>query len=409
MFSKYVAAGLAAIALALLQASCDTRHVSASQLPNRGPLVTVTVPASMNAGADAIWTVTWTQGTAPFTIAMDMGGGTTENVPAGTPAQSPYTFEFIMLSPSTTDPATNTFTVTVTDAVGLLGTATGSYTVGSPPPSTPVIESAVYTEETRILLVTVSDWIDDSTLVVDVTVPQGLLVDGTTKVASRTGPLTASFLWSAADILAGASGTTTVTVSGPNGGTATTDVQITVPPVTLAPDTLYAVPAPTAAAISEAVTVTVLTGVPAHPLQFVNGIGLTIEADAEKVAWSFNIGTVDQAPFGWYGDGYWTAMAPSGGFLLPPDNFIVATDIGDGRERWDFNCTPIGGSDQTTASGALFNYQFTFLAPGLKTFGFEVVHGVNRTYYSDGSTTEYFWGDTTNHSAGIPNSVEVVE
>ena len=53
--------------------------------------------------------------------------------------------------------------------------------------------------------------------------------------------------------------------------------------------------------------------------------------------------------------GIWTAVAPTG-FLPVPDSFIQATDIGGGLNRWDFNVSPIGGNDTTTASGILFKY-----------------------------------------------------
>lgn len=77
----------------------------------------------------------------------------------------------------------------------------------------------------------------------------------------------------------------------------------------------------------------------------------------------------------------------------------IATDIGGGRERWDFNCTPIGGSDQTAASGPLFNFTFTFGNAGVKHFGFQQFDGVKRTYYSDAASNEYYWGDISNSAA----------
>jgi hypothetical protein len=165
----------------------------------------------------------------------------------------------------------------------------------------------------------------------------------------------------------------------------------------LEPDTLYAQATVATAAVGAEVTVVVYTGVPAHPFEFMNGCGLTMEADAEKVAGSFNTGVPGGQPDA--SDGFWAAMDPADGFLLAPDNFILATDIGGGRERWDFNVTPIGGSDVTASEGALFNYKFTFGTAGVKTFGFQEFSGVNRTYYSDSTSTQYFWGDSTNVSA----------
>jgi len=384
---------LVAVALMVVAASCETKNMG-GPLPSWGPIVTVTVPAGMNGGLPATWTVTWASGTGPFTISMNMGGGTTANVAAGTPGVSPFTQVFTMVNPSTIDTAPYSYTVVVTDSQGLSGTATGAYNVGPTLNADPTV-SAVYAEP--VLTVTVNDVDDLNTFTVDVTVPAGLAVDDTSKVPSATGPVVATFNWSATDFVLGGTGTTTVTVTDQDGGTATTDVLITIAAFPLAADTLYGIPSPTAAAVGDTITVLVLTGIPANALQFVNGIGLTIDSDCDKVANTFNIGVLG----GGNGDadGFWTAMNPGGGFLLPPDNFIVATDIGGGRERWDFNVTPIGGADQTTASGALFNYQFTFGSAGTKTFGFQEISGVKRTYYSDGASTEFFWGDITNAAA----------
>jgi len=169
-------------------------------------------------------------------------------------------------------------------------------------------------------------------------------------------------------------------------------------PVIFTADALLALAAPTTVAVGEPVTVIVLTTVPAHPLQFINGIGLTIESDADVVPGSFNIGAMGGATA--EADGYWIAMAPSD-FLWQPADALLPVYLGHGRCRWDFNVTPVGGSDQTTASGALFNVQFTFSTPGVKTFGFLEVDGasVKRTYYSDGDGNEHFWGNMSNEQA----------
>lgn len=391
---------LLAAGLLMLSTGCNIFWIHSGV---SAPQLSVTVPTGMAGGVDASWSVSWTGGTAPYTIELDLGGGATANVAAGTAATSPYSHVFTMVNASLTDSANYTYTIRVTDNEDRVGTATAQYTVGPLANRPPVIDDAVYTELTRTLVVTVSDPDDGETLTVSVTEPDGLTVDEASKTAAATGPLSASFVWSADDIFAGASGTCTVTVTDENDATDTEDVPISVAAVgPVLADTLFAVPLQTSVAVDEPVTVVVVTGVPANPFQYMNGVGLTMESDAEKVANSFNIGL----PGGAAGDadGFWTAMAPAGGFLLPPDNFILNADIGGGRERWDFNVTPIGGSDQTTASGALFNYQFSFASAGSKTFGFQEVSGVNRTYYSDAANTEYFWGDVTN--TGVPG-VEV--
>jgi hypothetical protein len=394
---------LVAAAVLLLAVSCDTKNIGTTGLPGRGPVVTVTVPAGMNGIEVHNWVVSWVGGTAPYTIAMTMGGGTTANVPAGTAAVSPFTQAFTMVNASLTADATYTYTIVVTDAQGQAGTATARYTVGPTLNQAPTIASAVYTAPN--LVVTVNDPDDGETLNVTVTVPTGLAVDNATKAAAATGPLTATFVWSATDFVAGGSGTTTVTVSDGD-ATATQDVLITITAFPLVDDTLYAIPSPTVVAngdpavgqeaTGDAVTVQFLTGVPAHPFQYVVGIGLVVESDAYKVAQSFNVGAIGGASDAI--DGIWAIMNPIM-FILPPDGLIVSTDLGDGTERWDFNLTPVGGSDLTTASGALFNYQFKFAAPGVKHLSFQQVNVIPRTYYNDGVPTDYFWGDISNNAA----------
>lgn len=390
---------LVAAALLVTVVSCDTLNMGGLPFPSKGPVVTVAVPANMNGGLDATWTVTWASGVGPFTISMDMGGGTTANVAAGTLATTPFTQVFTMVNPSTTTPATYTYNVRVTDSNNQVGVATATYTVGITLNADPTIDSAVYTEATKTLAVTVSDVDDGETLTVACTGAGGVTPDAASKVASATGPFVASFVFSADDFFNGATGTADITVTDSNGGSASqTGIVITIPGVVLADDTLYCFPLQTNVNTGDPVTVVIATGTPANPFQFLNGIGLTIENDADKVSNSFNVGAVGGAADAV--DGYWTAMAPAT-FLMPPDGFIVATpdQPAAGQERWDFNLTPVGGSDQTTAKGALFNFQFTFSAAGTKTFGFQQFQAVNRTYYSDSTSTEFFWGDISN--AGV--------
>ncbi len=387
---------LAAVVCCLLAAGCDTKNVW-----QPGPIVdrfvTVTVPDQMAGGQAATWMVTWAWGASPFTISLDMGGGTTSDVSEDAPATNPFTQTFTMVNPSAADSATYTYKVTVTDSLGVSSTATATYSIEPTPNSTPVIESAVYPKATSTLLVTVSDPDDNETLTVDVTVPEGLAVDAASKVASATGPLTASFVWRPADFIAGGSGTTTVTVTDSAGATASTGVEISFPLTTVA-DTLYAIPSPTSVAVGEPVTVVVITSVPAHPIQFINAIGLTMPDDSSFVPSSINYGAIGGSATAV--DGFWAAMNP-GGFMLQPDDLMVPTPIGGGRERWDFNITPLGGSNQTTDSGALFNVQFIFSTPGVKTFSFQEADAAStkRTYYSDGEGNEYFWGAIGNEQA----------
>lgn len=398
---------LVAAVLLILAASCDTKNIGTTPFPNRGPVLTVTVPADMNGGEVATWTVTWVGGTAGYTISLNMGGGTTVDVPAGTAATSPFTQDFTMVNPSTVDPATYTYVIVVTDSLGQSGTATAQYTVGPMLNQAPVIDTAVFDPITDVLTVTVSDPDTGETLDVTVTEPAGLTADATTKTAAQTGPLTATFAWSATDLIVGGTGDTDITVTDGSATSAATTVTITVDGIVLAEDQLGGVPTQTVATTADTVTIVVLTGdiAAAKPFQFMNGCGVTVETGGTYAANTFNVGV----PAGAAGDtdGFWTNMNPGGGFLLPPDNFIQATDIGGGRHRIDFNLTPIGGSDVTGAGGALFNFGMDFAAAGTYTLGFQEIEGVDRTYYTDGASNVYYWGDITNNYAGVANSITV--
>ena len=85
-----------------------------------------------------------------------------------------------------------------------------------------------------------------------------------------------------------------------------------------------------------------------------------------------------------------------------------------GNKRWTYyrlktagqNTVSLGGSNQAAPVGAVFNAIWTFTAAGTKTFGFQEVAGVKRTYYAD-DATEYFWGNITNDGSVGPNSVTI--
>lgn len=136
-----------------------------------------------------------------------------------------------MKSTSVTDDSPYTVTFTVTDSLGRSQSDACAYIIGITENTQPVINSAIYTEETRTLVVTVSDNddYDYDSLYIYLTIPEGLTVDASGKYASQTGPLTASFVWQAEDNTAGASGQTWVTVIDSAGATDSTYVDITIP------------------------------------------------------------------------------------------------------------------------------------------------------------------------------------
>lgn len=412
---------LAAIALLAVAASCKTKNIG-------GPPVffNVTInsvvpadPAGLFGNEDATFNASVTGGVAPYTYSWNFGGASTPNVsasPSGATTSITQT-----LTPSDSD-QTYTVTVTATDAVGTSVSASTVINVGATRNAAPVVESATYNNATRVLTVSVSDPDDGETLTVTVAPSAGLSVDATSKQAAATGPLTATFNVSADDIIAGATGTIAVSVSD---GTATTNaanpVAVTIPEIAVPADTLVAIPTSSSAAIGAEVLVVFVTGVTANAFQYMVGAGLTIENDADYVRNSFDAGVPDDTPdIGAVNgvDGIWAAMNPAGGFLVAPDNFIQPTDLSaanplvapadqqPGRERWDFNITPLSGSNLNGQGGVLFNARFTFDTAGVKTFGFQQTQGVKRTYYAD-DATEFFWGDIANDGTVGPNTVTI--
>jgi len=377
----------------VLVAGCRTSNVGPAQTIQN--TLMVTVPAGMTGGADSTWRVTWGGGTAPYTIAMDMGGGTTADVAAGTAATSPYEHDFTMVEGSFT------YSVTVTGDLGTSGTVSGSYTVGGG--AGPTIDDVDYTAP--VLTVDVSSPDDGVTLTVSVTEPAGLSVDELSKAASQTSG-TVSFTWSAVSIIDGGTGDTTITVDDGEGGTATATATITIDPVTsftVPSGGLAAVPLAGSATTADTVTVVVISGDFSDPFLYMNGAGVTVDSGATYVDGTLNIGEPGGAQLDV--DGLWTSVAPDS-FLIPNDFMIQENDIGGGRIRIDFNVTPINGTE-TTDGGALFNFGLEFASAGTYTLGFEEFHDVKRTYYSDGASTEYNWGDISNDYPDVPNSIAV--
>jgi len=246
----------------------------------------------------------------------------------------------------------------------------------------PEIASAVFDEATDTLTVTVSD-ADGDPLTVSVTQPAGLAVDATSKPATGGS---AQFIWTATNPAAGGDGETTITVDDGHGGTDTMPLQITV--AGLADDTLYVIPQDSAVFVSQPVRIVVATGRTANPFQFLNACHITVEAVGQYVADSFNVGAPGGDPAD--GDGAWNAM-PAANYLIPPDSFIEPADIGSGRVGYNFNITPIGGSDQTNFVGDILNFELKFDAPGTYRLGIQDDTGDDRTYYSDAAAAEYQW------------------
>jgi hypothetical protein len=414
---------LVAAALLVVAASCDTKNIGVDPFPVR-LLVQITANPNVDVfGNDFVdFTANIIGGTAPYTTQWNFGGDADPNTPTGTPVN-------VQVLNTTDGNITLTATVTVTDTFGITATATYDLVVGPVQNIAPEIGAVTYAN--GVLTVPVTD-ADGNDVTVMVTVPAGLAV-ATDTVVVAGGAGDAVFNWTATDMFAGGSGTTDITADDGEGGTDTASEDIDVDPIVLDADTIYAIPMMVAGGVAtsgsnnnvidggDTFPVVIATGVPANAFQYLNGVGLTVEGATTGGAWDLGAGGVYVAAtfnVGALGgnadavDGFWADMGP-GSFLMPPDNFIQPTDIGGGRIRISFNLTPIGGSDVTTASGALINFEMAFGAAGTYTLGFQDVSGVNRTYYSDGANTEYLWGTLhadetgTLNVAGVNNEITV--
>jgi hypothetical protein len=352
------------------------------------------------AGDDGTFSVTFSGGTAPYTVAWNFGGGATPNTTSDS-SSSPSTATVNLSNPAG---GTFTATVTVTDGDGLSDTATVDYTYAEADNSAPVLTLTDNGDGTVTAAVTDAD---NNDVTITATPPAGINVAAATQTVTG-GNGSATFSFSAADIFAGGSGDVSFTADDGAGGTDTETVTLTLGGITLAADTLYAIPMSTSAAAGDPVRILIATGALSNPFQFLNAVRVTAPAGFEYVDDSFNIGAIggelDDA------DGIWTAVNP-GSFLTAPDSFIVETTGLDadatgvaGRTGVDFNVTPLGGSDVTGASGALFNFEAIFSA-GANLLSFQETQGVTRTYYTDSNTTpQHLWADLDNDN-GAPNTV----
>jgi hypothetical protein len=211
------------------------------------------------------------------------------------------------------------------------------------------------------------------------------------------------------DLMAGASGTVTVTVTDSLGAEDGADVMVEFY-VTLPAGALLAVPVDLSASVDDPVTVVVLSGDfrADAPFHYCDGVGVTVNEGADYAVDSFNVGAPGGDPD--EPDGIWATMDPvPSGYTLPPGFFFDAQPTQTpGIVRMDFLVSPIGGSE-VTDGGALFNFGLTFDHPGTYTLGFQLFEDVRRTFYSDSESETYEWPEISNHHPGIPNTITVVE
>jgi len=401
-----------ALGLGILLAGCKTLNVGTDSSPLRPPRILSVVFTPLHGlpfiygGEEFSVTVTWDYGVAPYEITINMGAHAMPMTWSESGVVSPYSHTFTGVIPYTADRMWDTYALTVRDSIGNVGAQTGVYilTIGdhwSPPTITGTYDAA-----TKTITAMVSDPDGDQVWVCSTA--SGTIAVSPAIIAA------APYVFSvtAVDIIAGGSGTVTLTAddgSGWNPLPSWTSATITIAAPVLAPDTIFAIPAEATAGADEEVTITIATGFPAHPFKYLNGVGVTFQGAVVKVAGvdrfdptaggyympnSLNVG----APGGsaWPGppeapDGIWADLGTT--FIIPaPDDLVNrTTDIGGGRVRLDLNLSPLDGTESTTVSGVLCNFGLMFGAAGTYTLGFQEFSVVKRTYYSDSASTEYFW------------------
>jgi len=383
---------------------------------NNGTPVVVTAVTAAKPGGGTIYAgdqvqimVTFTGDITPFIVAYGFTGNVVD--PATIPAPRTVTASPDQITVTTLASAGGqscTCNVLIADHDGNLSNKAATITVANQPVNPtnhdPTI-TAVSDDANCQVTVTVADQDGDDVVVTPAAPASMEALDGTQTITGGNGAFTFSF--APKDVLAGASGNIDFTADDGNGGSASIGANLLCAGITLASDTLYAIPTRPTISVGSPLTILVATGVPAHPFEYLNGVRVTAPqaSGINFVGGSLNVGAVGGAAGD--ADGFWTAMAPSS-FLLPPDNFIVRSDAGGGLYGIDFNITPLGGSNQTSASGALFNFQVTFDTPGTYDLGFQDINVVDRTFYQDDSqSTDFFWGDITNSHAGVRSSVVV--
>jgi len=196
---------------------------------------------------------------------------------------------------------------------------------------------------------------------------------------------------------------TTATVTSDRGVQDVEHVAVSRLPSQFEAERLYAFPLRTVVTTADTARIIIASGPTEAPFQYMNGVALMVNTGAAFVDGSLNVG----APGGALAemDGIWQAVQPDS-FLLPSDYMIQERSINSGQVCIDFNVTPLGG-DEVTCGGMLLNCELSFAQPGKYVLGFEQHHDVKRTYYSDGASTEYYWGDISNEYEGVPNTITV--
>lgn len=167
----------------------------------------------------------------------------------------------------------------------------------------------------------------------------------------------------------------------------------------LDPDTLYAIPLVSHAAVGEPVRVFVATGQPTHELSFVPVITASFEQAGGYVPGSFSIGAPGGERLGT--DGYWTLMgppAPRAGMYLDIGDDLMPSRGSLPDEGLDYLCfavVPQGlfQGPATIGNGAiLLNFQLSFSQPGTYHVRFvQYIGSDDMTYYTERDSTMHHW------------------
>jgi hypothetical protein len=352
--------------------------------------------APLEAGVETQWSVQIHGGVAPYSVHWDFGGGAeinTADVGGVQPAdQTSSSITATLLAGDWIAAAT------VTDAHGTVSSDTALYTVGPPP----ALHAAATLVAGNIMLSASGPL--ETELTVTASAPEGLFV-GAPEYRLINGGRGAVLPVGARNPLTGASGSVTLTVADSSGAQGVTQLAVSIAPLVLAADTLYAIPIQRSVRAGEPVDILIATGPTTDPLQYVM-LGLTFPDDGKYVYGSFNHGAPGGNRDGV--DGLWTAMGATG-FLTVPEGdggFLPYPGIGGGRVRFDMSATPLGGRDLQGVGGALCCLQVKFSRAGTKELGFQQLATVKRTYFAS-STAEFYWHDIGNSQAGSPRSVAV--
>jgi PKD repeat protein len=182
----------------------------------------------------------------------------------------------------------------------------------------------------------------------------------------------------------------------------TSTATITIQPISYhcEPDTLYAIPLASHAAVGEPVRILVATGQLPYMFQFLSAVTVSFEQGGAYVADSFNIG----APGGERTDtdGYWALLGPpapgNGNYLDIGDyhNPNKGSLSQEGLNYLSFCVVPQGSFESPTSIGQgtlLLNFELAFSTPGTYHLGFiQTIDTLDKTYYSDQNGHNHYWG-----------------